>query len=82
MKSFMYMNFVTGLTGYFTIETLKPNWLFMVEKRKLVLIKLMVSVQSSTLSLNFMVTTGIVIQTSFLMKMLCTQLSKMKTITP
>ena len=44
-------------------ETLKSNLLFMVEKRKLDLIKSMVSVQSSTQSLNFMVTTGIVIQT-------------------
>ena len=51
-------------------------------KRKLVFIKLMVSVQSLTQSLNFMVTTGIVIQTSFQMKMLYTQLSKIKTITP
>ena len=51
-------------------------------EKKLVLIKSMVSVQSSTQSSNFMVTTGIVIQTSFLMKTLCTQLSKIKTITP
>ena len=56
-------------------ETLKSSLLFMVEKRKLDLIKSMVSVQSSTQSLNFMVTTGIVIQTSFLMKTLYTQLS-------
>ena len=54
----------------------------MVEKRKLDPIKSMVSVQSSTRSLNFMVTAGIVSQTSFLMKTLHTQLSKMKMITP
>ena len=63
-------------------KTLKSNLLYMVEERKLDLIKSMVSVQSSTQSLNFMVTTGIVIQISFLMKTLCTQLSKIKTITP
>ena len=62
--------------------TLKFNLLFTVEKRKLVPIELMVSVQNSTRSLNFMVITGIVIQTSFLTKMLCTQPSKIKTISP
>ena len=44
----------------------------MVEKRKLVLIKSTVFVKNSTLSLNFMVTTGIVFQTIFLMKTLFT----------
>ena len=51
-------------------------------EKKLDLIKSMVSVQSSTQSLNFMVTTGIAIQTSFLMKTMYTQLSKINTITP
>ena len=36
----------------------------------------------TTQSLNFMVSTGMVIQTSFLMKTLYTQLSKIKMITP
>ena len=54
----------------------------MAEKRKLDPTKLMVSVQSSTPSLNFMVTTGIVTQTSFLMKTLFTLLLKTKTETP
>ena len=71
-----------GSTGYLMSKTLKFNLLYMVEKKKLVHKKSMVSVQSSTQSLNFMVTTGIVIQTSFLMKTLCTQLLKIKTITP
>ena len=83
-KSFLYVNFLSTLEVAvieLMNETLKSNLLFMVEKRKLDLIKSMVSVQSSTKSLNFMVTTSIVIQTSFLMKTLYTQLSKMKTIT-
>ena len=62
--------------------TLKFNLLFMVEKRKLGPIKLMVSIQSSTQFLNFMATTGIIIQTSFLMKTLFIQPSKIKTKTP
>ena len=73
---------MTGLTGYFMNETLKFNLLFMVEKIQLDFIKLMVSIQSSTKPLNFMVTAGIVIQTSFLMKTLYTQLSRINMITP
>ena len=51
-------------------------------EKKLVPIKSTVSIKSLTECLNFMVTTGIVIQTSFLMKTLYTLLSKIKMKTP
>ena len=51
---------MTGSTGYFMNGTLKFSLHFMVEKRKLGPMKLMVFVKSSTQSLNFMVTTGTV----------------------
>ena len=63
--------------------TLNFSLLFMVAvKGKLVITKLTVSVKSSTPSLNFMATTGIVTQTSFPMKTLFTRLSKTKMETP
>ena len=73
---------MTGLIGYLLNRTLKFSLLFMVEERKLDPLKLMVSVKSSTQSLNFMASTGIVIQTSFLMKTLFTRLLKTKMETP
>ena len=50
-----------------------------VVKRKLVPIKSTVSVKNSTLSLNFMATIGIVIQTIFLMRMLNTLVERTMT---